>query len=298
MFSLGLNAQHISFESAEGYTLGDINGQNNWSTYDDQNGGVSEQQIISDELASDGSYSLKLSKDFDFPGAPLPFIGAFYNYPDPISTENADFSMDIYLTEQESTSMVTRIGLYDTDNGDYRSFLEFHFGGDISVLAIAGEGFIFRQTTGKIWPVNTWFNIKIETIGEVSKFYLNNEFIYEPELGGSGTINQLRFEHDNHEGIMYIDNVITNGQPLSVENLESDLNFTHFYNKESESLVIESANEALEAISVYNLMGQEIINAKLSKNVETIDMKGLNNGIYKVRLTVGNSIKTMKVLKQ
>ena len=50
--SFGINAQNISFENTEGYTLGNINGQNNWSTPIDNNGFITNQ-VITDEISSD-----------------------------------------------------------------------------------------------------------------------------------------------------------------------------------------------------------------------------------------------------
>lgn len=297
VFSFALNAQNISFEASEGYTLGDITGQGNWTTVKDAEDYFSKYQVVSDEMPFTGDYSLKLSKDADFPTNTLPFIGAFYTYSTPISTDAAAFSMDVYMTNQSDTSMITRIGLYDTDNGDYRSFMEFHNEGDISVLANGGNGFVYRQSTGETWATNTWFNVKIETIGEVSKFYIDGEFIFESELGGSGTINQLKFEHDNYEGIMYIDNVITEGEVASVDDLKSELSITHFYNTESKSLILKTKNEAFDKIIVYNSMGQQVIDEKLSKKSEIIEMTDLKNGVYTAQLKIGNEIKTLKFVK-
>lgn len=76
------------------------------------------------------------------------------------------------------------------------------------------------------------------------------------------------------------------------------VNLTHFYNKETQSLNLESTNDLFKNVSVYNSLGQEVINEKLSQNAEIIDMSVLNNGIYTVQLNLGNAVKTVKVFKQ
>lgn len=51
-------------------------------------------------------------------------------------------------------------------------------------------------------------------------------------------------------------------------------------------------------ISIFNVLGQHVLTSDLSKANETVEMSQLNSGVYIVRLAVGNTTKTFKVLKQ
>lgn len=54
-------AQQIySFETSEGYVLGNLNKQNGWEVSEAGDGKIINNQIVTNELASDGMYSLKM----------------------------------------------------------------------------------------------------------------------------------------------------------------------------------------------------------------------------------------------
>ena len=103
--------QNTSFESSEGFTLGDINGQNGWQSTVDGAGIFPSTQTISNEVASVGTNSLRLQKDPAYGTNLNAFMGAIYNFPTPVSTANMTFSADVYMTEQGFTSMSMLFGL-------------------------------------------------------------------------------------------------------------------------------------------------------------------------------------------
>lgn len=55
---IGFSQQTISFEENEGFSLGNLNNQNDWEVTEGSDG-VLTNQVISNEHASDGSYSFK-----------------------------------------------------------------------------------------------------------------------------------------------------------------------------------------------------------------------------------------------
>ena len=63
--SLVLSQQIISFEADEGFEIGSINNQNGWSVTEGNDGFI-ENQIITDETASDGSFSFMNGHEPDF----------------------------------------------------------------------------------------------------------------------------------------------------------------------------------------------------------------------------------------
>lgn len=298
-FCLGAMAQTISFESSEDYVLGNINGQSNWETTSDDQGGNIQNQVITDEAASDGEYSFKISKEPSFSGQPQPLVGGFYNYPTPISNTEASFSTDIYINSlQDSSALTFLMGLvhFDTGDGRYRTYLNFNHLGFIEVFVKGGPTGIMVDYTGKTWQRDTWYNIKIETSGEMVKFFLDNEEIYEGTLVSGGPIDQVRFVHDNYDGFVYVDNFKTNDESLSVDNLVS-AEISYFYNKSTKLLSLNSGDLPFSEAIIFNALGQKVINRDLSNREEAIDLSQLNDGIYIVKLNIGNQSKTVKVLK-
>ena len=55
--TLSFAQEVISFETAEGFSVGNIDGQNGWFTTSSVSGNITNE-VISDELATDGSNSL------------------------------------------------------------------------------------------------------------------------------------------------------------------------------------------------------------------------------------------------
>src|SRR5690554_7976045 len=87
-----VNAQTtISFESSEGFSIGDINGQNGWTVTGDGTGGFISNQTISSSIASQGTQSLKIDEDTNFGGQQSIVMGAFYDFS---GTMSVPYSVD------------------------------------------------------------------------------------------------------------------------------------------------------------------------------------------------------------
>ena len=58
-----------------------------------------------------------------------------------------------------------------------------------------------------------------------------------------------------------------------------------------------SFEKEITAVSIYNLLGQEVITKTVNSNETSINFAGLTAGTYLVKITSGNEIKTVKVIK-
>jgi len=84
---------------------------------------------------------------------------------------------------------------------------------------------------------------------------------------------------------------------LGVSDFEAN-GITKSYNKETDILTLISDNLPLKGIEVYNILGQQVYNRSLSKHVEPINLSGLYDGIYIVRVSSAGQAYTTKLLKQ
>lgn len=74
-------------------------------------------------------------------------------------------------------------------------------------------------------------------------------------------------------------------------------NFNYYPNPVKDVLNI-SALKNITKVSVYNIIGQEVITKSLNENKTKVDMYSLAKGTYMVKVTADNMVKTIKVIKQ
>lgn len=84
---------------------------------------------------------------------------------------------------------------------------------------------------------------------------------------------------------------------LSVDEF-SNGSFTYLYNKTNKMLALESTGQAFDNITMFNILGQQVINKSSTLNEESIDMSSLKDGLYIVKVSIQGQIKTIKILKQ
>lgn len=73
---------------------------------------------------------------------------------------------------------------------------------------------------------------------------------------------------------------------------------SHFYDKANGVLKLESSTLNLKNVAVYNILGQNVLSKSLTSLNENINLNSLNDGIYVVKIKVGDGEKTIKLLKQ
>ncbi len=74
-------------------------------------------------------------------------------------------------------------------------------------------------------------------------------------------------------------------------------NFAYYPNPVKNILNL-SYNKEISNVEVFNLLGQKVLSAKLNSTDAQIDMSGVSNGAYMVKVTSDNQTKTIKVIKQ
>ncbi len=85
-------------------------------------------------------------------------------------------------------------------------------------------------------------------------------------------------------------------QSLKTKSFDSN-GFTYFPNPVKDVLNLSYA-KSIDSISVYNLLGQEILTKQVNASQSAIDMSAFANGAYMVKVSSDNQVKTIKVIKQ
>lgn len=85
-------------------------------------------------------------------------------------------------------------------------------------------------------------------------------------------------------------------ETLSIDEFNQNT-FTHNYNKDLETLTLESSNLEMTNIEIYSILGQNVISKPLSSTREVIDVASLNDGVYLAKVFADGGSKTIKFVK-
>ncbi|MCF1196440.1 T9SS type A sorting domain-containing protein [Mangrovimonas futianensis] len=86
-------------------------------------------------------------------------------------------------------------------------------------------------------------------------------------------------------------------ETLSTQDFDTQELFSYFPNPVENSLTIK-AQQSIELVEVYNMLGQMVANETPNNLEGTIDMSALAAGSYFVKVTIGNSSETIRIVKK
>jgi hypothetical protein len=97
-------------------------------------------------------------------------------------------------------------------------------------------------------------------------------------------------------GNVYVDNIYLYRAATASADTFNTSNVKLYPNPTSTSLTIE-AKDAIESISIYNVLGQEVISKNPMSSTMTLDVSNLQNGLYFVNSTIDGKTATTKFIK-
>ena len=159
---------------------------------------------------------------------------------------------------------------------------------------------------------NEYYTVYLSTGNQISNF-LSSNVSYSEDLNGSygqwqnrslnanslvGETVYVAIRHHNvfDQSKIDFDDVSLLGSALGIEDIDQN-NFKYYYNKDSDNLTLKS-NMSFDNILIYNILGQEVLNKKLSQTEEVINLSNMTDGIYIAKIQAGNAYKTINFVKQ
>lgn len=121
-----------------------------------------------------------------------------------------------------------------------------------------------------------------------------NENMFTPATSGTYYIAYRSFGPGESGFILLFDSNIDT--TLSVAEPDIDT-FKHYYDADSQKLTLKSMDVALNNIMLYNVMGQKIMTKNLSQTTETLNLSGIQDGIYFANVTLEGHTKTFRFLR-
>lgn len=293
--SFAFAQQTISFEASEGYTLGNISGQNGW-TVTETSDGLLTNQIITNEVSSSGSYSFKNAYVAQYDPQWFPIFGIEKSFAPALDYKTTTISYDFYATEQNGADF--EFALY----GINQEAQEFEI---VTAVGFENRGKIYvypelnlggYTITDATWQINRWYNMKIEMTEATIKYYLDNSLILSVANNSKTNLDGMNFLHNNYGGSAYYDNIKVNNENLAVADIKKT-NIKLYPNPVKDILKINIAdNENISEINIYNASGQKL--KTVSKQTE-INVENLAKGFYLIDIkTNKNKTYNSKFIKQ
>ena len=300
LLGLGLiaEAQVVSFESSEGFVLGDINGQNGWVTNQTDGGQNLPGQLITDEQASDGEFSLKLTHQPDYPGQQNPVYGAYFHPETPVELiAGTTFSYDIFLSERNSDASIYIFGAVNLEEAMYNFYMMADYAGNVVAMAHDETQSPAWINTGADVLAGQWHHIQVTFDGTELIFELDDTEILRALPVHTAPIDEFRFSHDNFGGFAYIDNFRINGESLSAVDVVSQAETLRIYPNPAKNIIhVELPSiwdESNVKIIITTADGRKAAEFTGNRN---LDISALPAGIYFVTAVDGDRKATGKML--
>ncbi|MBV1924548.1 MAG: T9SS type A sorting domain-containing protein, partial [Flavobacteriaceae bacterium] len=113
-------------------------------------------------------------------------------------------------------------------------------------------------------------------------------------LTGGETYYVQLWNNGTEEGTI---NITLSDASLSLNTFEDENAFTYFPNPVKNELSLKAQNN-IQNISVFNMLGQEVLRAKPNSLQTNLNMNDLSQGAYFVQVTINNVTETVRILKQ
>lgn len=292
LFTASLQAQiTISFEESEGFELGNIHDQNEWEVTEGADG-IITNQVISDDMASDGAYAFKNGFEPDYDWQWLPIFGVAKTFDSPLDYTEFTISYDVLVT--------------DTNGADFE-FVAYTII-DEEFTPVAGLGMENRGLMYVIndeyydshyidaeWEPNTWVTIKMEVNQEEVKYYVEDELQYTLDNFSQSDIHGINMLHNNYGNDAYYDNIQITSSTLGVEEQEFE-NIKLYPNPTSDFVNFQlPQGQSIREVAVYNITGKQIS----VQNSSNVDLRSFPAGTYILKASLVDGQKLIrKVIKK
>ena len=290
--------QTYSFETSEGYVLGNLNQQNNWEVSQAGDGKIVNNQIVTNELASDGTNSFKNGNQADYKEQWFPIMGATKVFDTPIDYKNFTITFDAYVTKRNGADFEFTLYTVNTETDEFYPVAGFGMEnrGYFYITKDINYGFDYADDA-KDWPINKWNNFKIEVSENEIKYYLNSKLVYTGNNFTKANINGFTMLHNNYGGDAYYDNFKITTENLAI-NTVNKKELKIYPNPIKDYLAVDTSfQNQIASIEIINTLGQVVL--KENNVTNRIDTDKLQAGVYvtKIILKDGKVI-NRKIIKK
>jgi hypothetical protein len=291
LLSLGLTVsfclfgfgQNISFETSEGYTLGDINNQQGWNYLGSSGPGTG---TVINTSATAGSNALQMiSNDTTDDGSVRKNITGF---------TMTEYSFDYKIEDIDGSDYF--MAIRDNNDGIIAAFVIDYEEGNLAIYNAVLDD--VEPTSVNISP-NTWYHFKmmINKTTNVVQYFMNNMLLGSKSIA-STTANPgiIDFAYDDFGTGFTVDNIkIMNSNLLAASDVRYDANIEVYPNPASEYINVITQDK-IEDIEMYDVSGKLILKDVSGRN--QVLVSSLQNGTYFLKVKIKNQIINKKFIKK
>lgn len=269
--------EKISFETAEGFQLGDLHGQHGWESYGTANDSVN---IVS-TLYSDGEQAVELIANGNF---------TFKGFQKNTTNLHAitKYSWDVWIADAEWSETLFDI-VDETTDANYS--INLGMGGDVWV----GDGGQLTQVNGLSFNSDQWYKLSYlvnHDTGKVELFF-DGTSLSILSLTPDFEVNKLDFYAFDLGSSFAIDNImIEEIADLSTQDLLMP-SIQIYPNPANDYLTIETS-QTIQGFEIYSLTGQLIKKGTTTK----VDVSRLKKGNYIIQVKTTESVLSKKFIKK
>ena len=288
-FNFKAQIQKISFENSEGYTVGNLGGQQGWTVW----GGlpVANAQVVNSN-PTDGTRSFNMISN----GLVQDPCGIEKNITSLVTSNDVEISFDYNFAGLNSSSY--EIAIYNNALiSDYTAAFQIDYlTGTLSFRTNSG------LIDGPVLAANQWHNLKmiIKQSDNTLKYFANGTQIYSGALGVNKNVQAIDFVYDDYGTGFRVDNIQINNLPvLSTDEVGKKELIKIYPNPTADILNIETDSK-INSIAIFDTKGSLIKNFQETgiSNGKRIDVSDLISGIYMVKVKTSTSEFTKKFIKK
>jgi endoglucanase len=117
---------------------------------------------------------------------------------------------------------------------------------------------------------------------------------------GTPSLNReklYQFLLSSNIGIVYVDNIYFHKNTVLSTDSFAVSKVKLYPNPTSNVLNIESVG-TIQNIAIYNVLGQEVMNKLTNKTLVSLDISGLNAGVYIIKTAIDGNVSSTKFIKE
>lgn len=289
LVSVPFFGQVVSLEASEGYSVGDIHGQQGWTTTGVGQGNI-KNQTVSNEQASDGTQSLKITKEEAYGTQNSAIVGAFYGVTPVIPVAEFKMSFDVFFN-----AIGPNVYGFNPTNIGAQKYVAVVYVSD------AGEVQMYKSQnlvgTGVKLQAQKWYTISYKTTSEGLDVYVDGQKVGTSDLLNNGNVDQVRFMNNNAGGSAYIDNIrLGSDATFAVGDIASNNELKVYPNPVKDFLSIDvPSTEKVKSVSIFSVDGRSSV---LSFDNNKADFSNLPAGVYVLQVETDSQTYTKKVIKK
>lgn len=290
-------AQVISFETSEGFTLGNIAGQENWSLYSEAT--PESTGVVTSSVSLDGSNSLQLvstnsQPEDDYIGV----VGPLFDSESLPASYDVNFSVYTDAIDAEGGSDGLFWGYNLTEDAAPAAYLVyFNYTGVIRFgNGLNASNQVTLATESVPFEASTWYNIKVSFTETTVSYYVNGELIVSADLIGGNKPNISSFVFDDW-GTSYFVDSYSFSEPVAGVNENALANLAVYPNPVND-VVNVTVDALVSNVAIVDLNGRTVKTAKFDGvSQASVNVSDLASGVYMMTVTSDKGATTKKIVK-